>query len=775
MENLKRTFLNYYFSSLNKQQLQAVFNINGPLLVLSGAGSGKTTVIVNRIVNMIMFGNAYNSSSDYVDNKTAELITEYLSGEEIDISEIAYGISENPIRPWNILAITFTNKAAGELKTRLSDKLGDIAESINASTFHSACARILRFDIESLGYNSNFTIYDTDDVKRLLKSCLTDLNIDKKNFPIKTIMTEISLSKNNLISPQKYIESSPDKLNMDEYRHKTIGRIYQYYQQRLKEANALDFDDLLFKVVELFEKFPAILEKYQYRYKYILVDEYQDTNIAQYKLISLLAQKNKNLCVVGDDDQSIYKFRGATIENILSFEKQFPDCTTIKLEQNYRSTQQILDAANSVIKNNINRKQKSLYTDKKSGNKIVWFSASDEFEEASYIADTIQKEVANGALYSDFAVLYRMNALSNQIERAFFQKIPYKIYGGLRFYDRKEIRDIIAYLSILVNDSDTVRMTRVINEPKRGIGNSTVKLLDQISRDLGITYFDIMMHADEYPVLSKRVKNLKEFADIIYNLKLKLNEPDFYLPDIIDFIITKTGYKSYMETLGDEGKERLENIYELKTSIGSYIEESEEPSLEGFLEEISLYTDVDNYQEVNDTVSLMTIHSSKGLEFKNVFIIAMEQGIFPSIQNMFVSSELEEERRLAYVAITRAKDNLTIITTDERRLFGKNENRLPSKFLYEIDKNLIEKKGSVEKKESYSQKTFSFIPNQSYNSYKLEKMIPGIPVEHKKFGKGIIISSKPIGDDLLLEISFDTSGTRKVMAKFARLKVITSE
>ena len=776
MDNIKQTFLNYYFSSLNPQQLQAVLHINGPLLVLSGAGSGKTTVIVNRIVNMILFGDAYNSQSDYVDDNTKELIYEYLNGEEVDISEIAYGISENPVRPWNILAITFTNKAAGELKSRLSNKLGDIAQNINASTFHSACARILRFEIDALGFNSNFTIYDTDDTKRLMKACMKELNIDPKNFPVKSVLSIISLAKNDLVSPKEFIESDNNKYVYDAFKQRIIGQIYEYYQQRLKEANALDFDDLLFKTVELFEKYPDILEKYQFKYKYILVDEYQDTNIAQYKLISMLSEKYKNLCVVGDDDQSIYSFRGATIENILSFEKQFPNCRTIKLEQNYRSTKTILDAANSVIKNNSNRKSKTLFTDKTSDKKIIWYTASDEEEEANYIAATIKNEVEKGASYSDFAVLYRMNALSNSIEHAFFQKIPYKIYGGLRFYDRKEIRDMIAYLSVIVNDWDNIRMTRIINEPKRGIGESTVNLIDQISRDLGISYIEIMLHADEYPALSKRAKNLKSFAQTIVELRYNLSEKDFVLSDIIDLIIKKTGYKTAMELLGDEGLERLENIYELKTSINTYCEESEEPSLEGFLEEISLYTDVDNYQETGDCVSLMTIHSSKGLEFKNVFIIAMESGIFPSMRSSFSTKEIEEERRLAYVAITRAKEELTITTTKMRRLFGRCESHSPSQFLCEIDKNLIEMKGfknnSSEKKNKISDyKSFS---SPSNDKDYLEKLTVGTTVEHRKFGRGIILTSKSMGNDLLLEVSFDNSGTRKIMAGFAKLKVVTS-
>lgn len=768
--NWKQVFLQHYFSSLNPQQREAVFHINGPVLVLSGAGSGKTTVIVNRIVNMVMFGSAYNAPAEELSSYTASLLENYLNEETENFDCLVDEVSYNPVKPWNILAITFTNKAAGEMKARLQAKLGDSAEEINASTFHSACSRILRYDISRLGFSSNFTIYDTDDSKRLIKSCMKELDIDQKNFPVKTVMNTISLSKNSLISPQKFLNS--EKEDMDEYRRHVIGSIYKYYQQRLKEANALDFDDLLFKTVELFEKNPDVLEKYQNRYKYILVDEYQDTNEAQYRIISLLSRKYGNLCVVGDDDQSIYKFRGATIKNILNFENQFPDCCIIRLEQNYRSTQTILDAANSIIRNNSQRKEKTLWTDLGKGSKIEWYKASDENAEARYIAKQIKKGVENGGKYSDYAVLYRMNALTNPLEKAFFNEIPYKIYGGLRFYDRKEIKDILAYMSVAVNEWDSVRMRRIVNEPKRGIGESTLSTIDTISRDLGISYLEIMKHADEYPVLSKRAPKLKAFADIIVDIKEKSEE--MYLPEIVDYIIDKTGYKTAMQQLGEEGEERLQNIYELKSSIDAYCTENNDSDLEGFIESISLYTDVDNYKEDDDTVKLMTIHSSKGLEFKYVFITAMEDGIFPSIRNIMEKSEIEEERRLAYVAITRAKEKLYITTTAERRLFGHTNHNPPSEFLCEIDDRLINKEGKAaeRKKTELSQSLNKKQCKKNEFSADLSQLKVGVRINHRKFGDGTIISSSPLGNDLLLEVCFDECGTKKITAVFAKLKLI---
>jgi DNA helicase-2/ATP-dependent DNA helicase PcrA len=777
MESISRSFLNYYFSSLNPQQKEAVFTINGPVLVLSGAGSGKTTVIVNRIANMILFGDACNYDI-YDDKEAYDAVSDYMNDENTDLMRVSRAIAHNPIRPWNILAITFTNKAAGEMRERLTAHLGELASDINASTFHSACARILRYDIAALGYSSNFTIYDTDDVKRLIRACMTELDIDTKKFSLKLVTSEISMAKNHLITPKNYINGSFDaQYAQDNYKRSVIGKIYEYYNQRLKESNALDFDDLLLKTVELFETRPDILEKYQNRYRYILVDEYQDTNIAQYRLVSLLAAKYKNLCVVGDDDQSIYRFRGATIENILSFEKQFDNCKTIKLEQNYRSTQIILDGANSVIKNNEGRKAKALWTSQSGGDKIQWYKAANEDREAEHIVQVIEEGVKNGGKYSDYAVLYRMNAMSNAIEHALFNRIPYKVYGGLRFYDRKEIRDIIAYLSIIANDWDTVRLNRIINEPKRGIGATTVAVINQISRDLSVSCIEIIREADQYPSLSKRAKALKSFAEIIDNLKNEVETSDFSEIDIIEDIVVKTGYKAYMETLGDEGKERLQNIYELKSTLKRYCEDSEEPSLEGFLEQVSLYTDVDKFEEVEDTVSLMTIHSSKGLEFNNVFIAAMEDGIFPSFRNKNLISDMEEERRLAYVAMTRARKKLYFCTAASRTLFGRHEQFEPSTFLLEVDENLIESEEdtSVSVKKSkwgnyYSKNNVSDLENNT----NLTQYKEGVSVTHPKFGKGIILSAKPMGNDVLLEIGFDECGTKKIMAGFAKL-VVNSE
>lgn len=776
MNNWKQNFLEYYFSDLNDEQKQAVFTVKGPVLVLSGAGSGKTTVIVNRIANMILFGDAYNSECENQSEYEKELISDFMNGGDTDISEISKAIGVDRIKPWNILSITFTNKAAGEMKERLNGILGEeTASNINASTFHSACAKILRFEAEKLGYTSQFTIYDSDDTKRLIKTCMQTLGISQQEIKINPIISTISLAKNRLVSPDNFENYMIENgiYPFDEYRKRALISIYKLYEQRLHELNAFDFDDLLSKTVELFQKNPDVLEKYQNRYKYILVDEYQDTNNAQYALISLLSGKSGNLCVVGDDDQSIYGFRGATIDNILSFENQFPGCKTIKLETNYRSTKIILDAANSIIKNNVSRKSKSLKTDRKGGDKIIWYEAENEEKEAEFIKNTIKEGVKNGDKYSDYAILYRMNALSGNVETALFNSIPYKIYGGTRFYDRREIRDMIAYMSVTVNEWDSVRLRRIINVPKRGIGDSTVNLLENISRDLNISIPEIIKDADSYGALSRKSIALLKFSKILESLKQKLNEVS--LPEFIDVILKETGYLEELKKLDAEGEERLQNIYELKSALAKYEEESDEPSLEDFLEGISLYTDVDSYEDNGDVVSLMTIHSSKGLEFKNVFIIALENGIFPSYSNLNDKASLEEERRLAYVAVTRAKNRLYFTTAESRLLFGKRNSNPPSVFIEETDQSLIEKKTPRPKK-SIAIKKMNFassgIKTSGSQNIDISKLDTGVRVRHPKFGDGTILTCKEMGGDKLLEISFDEIGTKKIMAKYARLEII---
>lgn len=776
---LKQQAFRKYFHSLNEQQQQAVFSVNGPVLVLAGAGSGKTTAIISRIVNMIYFGDGYARADGYLPEEDAVWLQAYIDGKEPeDVERLREILAIAPIRPWNILAITFTNKAAGEMRARLASTLGEeLASSVHASTFHSACVQILRRSIERLGYGSDFAIYDADDSRKLMKSCLTDCNVSEKQFPPRGIVQEISNAKDAMISPEEMWEDAGE-----DYRKQTVARLYAAYQRHLRESNALDFDDIIYLTVELFRRFPEELAKYQYRFPYVLVDEYQDTNHAQYQLISLLTHASGNLCVVGDDDQSIYRFRGATIENILGFEEEFPDCTVIRLEQNYRSTQNILDAANSVIANNTGRKSKHLWTNAGAGEKITWYRAADELDESAYVSDTILKQVKAGEKYSDHAILYRMNAQSNMLERALVHKgIPYRIYGGTRFYDRKEIKDILAYMSIVENPNDRVRFERIVNEPKRGIGNATLALLLQISQDLHLSPLEVLQNVEQYPALSKKKTALKKFAELWEALITAEREQP--LEQFLDTILEKTGYHGMLESMGEEGTFRLENIEELKTSILTYQNEAEEASLGGFLEEISLYTDVDKYEPDQDTVMLMTVHSAKGLEFRNVFLVGMEQGVFPGNRSLSTPQDLEEERRLAYVALTRAKEKLTLTTAASRMLFGMTMRNPPSQFLEEIDKSLLEEKtsrrqskrgipaGNAESVQSISllQQQMAASKKRVYQAQPKEFHV-GERVRHAVFGDGTVLSITKMANDAMLEVGFDQVGTKRLMASHPKIK-----
>lgn len=776
---LKQQAFRKYFHSLNEQQQQAVFSVNGPVLVLAGAGSGKTTAIISRIVNMIYFGDGYAQADGYLPEEDAVWLQAYIDGKEPeDVERLREILAIAPIRPWNILAITFTNKAAGEMRARLASTLGEeLASSVHASTFHSACVQILRRSIERLGYGSDFAIYDADDSRKLMKSCLADCNVSEKQFPPRGIVQEISNAKDAMISPEEMWEDAGE-----DYRKQTVARLYAAYQRHLRESNALDFDDIIYLTVELFRRFPEELAKYQYRFPYVLVDEYQDTNHAQYQLISLLTHASGNLCVVGDDDQSIYRFRGATIENILGFEEEFPDCTVIRLEQNYRSTQNILDAANSVIANNTGRKSKHLWTNAGAGEKITWYRAADESDESAYVSDTILKQVKAGEKYSDHAILYRMNAQSNMLERALVHKgIPYRIYGGTRFYDRKEIKDILAYMSIVENPNDRVRFERIVNEPKRGIGNATLALLLQISQDLHFSPLEVLQNVEQYPALSKKKTALKKFAELWETLITAEREQP--LEQFLDTILEKTGYHGMLESMGEEGTFRLENIEELKTSILTYQNEAEEASLGGFLEEISLYTDVDKYEPDQDTVMLMTVHSAKGLEFRNVFLVGMEQGVFPGNRSLSTPQDLEEERRLAYVALTRAKEKLTLTTAASRMLFGMTMRNPPSQFLEEIDKSLLEEKtsrrqskrgipaGNAESVQSISllQQQMAASKKRVYQAQPKEFHV-GERVRHAVFGDGTVLSITKMANDAMLEVGFDQVGTKRLMASHPKIK-----
>ncbi|MBR4021664.1 MAG: UvrD-helicase domain-containing protein [Ruminococcus sp.] len=776
---LKKTALMQYFSRMNDMQKKAVFTVNGPLLVLAGAGSGKTTVIVNRIANMINFGNAYFDETRSGNADDIEFLEAYINGETDDLDGLREAVAVNPIKPWNILAITFTNKAANELKERLNAMLGEEALSIHAATFHSACVRILRQEIDRIGYGKDFTIYDSDDAQRLIKSVMAEMEVSEKNFAPKALLSEISFAKNRMITSAEMKENAGA-----DFRKKTIARVYSHYCARLKESNALDFDDILLLTVKIFEDFPEALDKFRNRYKYILVDEYQDTNQVQFRLVSLLSEQHRNICVVGDDDQSIYKFRGADITNILSFEKQFEGAVVIRLEQNYRSTKTILNAANAVIAHNEERKEKALWTNGDEGDKICWYKACDENDEAQFIANEILKHYKESGKYSDNAVLYRMNAQSNKIEQALIKSgIPYKIYGGLRFTDRAEIRDVIAYLNFINNPFDMVRFERIVNKPKRNVGDTTVELIKQISTDLKLSPLDVMRNCDEYAPLSKKVSTLKTVAAMFDSLIEKVDV--LPLNELLDEVLAKSGYMAYLRGLGDEGVNKIENVQEFYSTVASYTDEAEDPNLNEFLEEVALYTEADRDDNSDDRVTLMTVHSAKGLEYDNVFVVGMEEGIFPGIRSMDSPEDLEEERRLAYVAITRAKKKLYLSNAAQRLLFGQTQRNLTSRFIKEITRELIEKNdNTISLRNQMSNEAVTAVHssslqqqlarNKAKSNTKAEAVeyTAGERVMHNSFGEGTVLSVKKMSNDSMLEIAFDKVGTKRLMANFAKLKKI---
>ncbi|MDR2655256.1 MAG: UvrD-helicase domain-containing protein [Oscillospiraceae bacterium] len=777
LNEMKNAIIDREFSSLNDRQREAVYQVNGPLLILAGAGSGKTTVIINRIANIITFGdarnrvlkNAYHSEGDgLLLEKAHHAGLASFSPDERE--ELFSSISHEAAAPWQILAITFTNKAAGEMRQRLETRLGGRALDIWAGTFHWACSRILRREIGALGYASNFAIYDADDSKRLVKNAMSELNINDRQFAPKAVQGIISRYKDRLIEPGQAAREA-----RDDYRLQVASKVYARYQAKIKAANALDFDDIIMLTVSLFEKYPDVLSHYQNRFKYIMVDEFQDTNHAQYRLVSLLAAKSRNICAVGDDDQSIYKFRGATIENILGFEGDFENCAVIRLEQNYRSTQSILDAANGIISHNLVRKGKTLWTGNGFGEKVQVFHAYNENTEASMIRQKIEENVASGMKYSDHVILYRMNAQSNAVERDFTRSaVPYRIIGGFRFYERKEIKDALSYLALVNNPNDSVRLRRVINEPKRGIGDTTLAAAEQLAEGLGISLFDVLSDAGAYPIIAKRAKPIKDFTSIIENLRSA--RESMGLSELYDKMLELSGYKTYLKNQGDEGETRLENTEELRSTIARYCEENPDGGLDAFFEEVALFTDIDNYDESADAVTMMTVHSAKGLEFPCVFILGMEEGIFPSMQASYDPTQVEEERRLAYVAVTRTKKALYITTAQNRMLFGKTNHNRPSRFLDEIPGKLREVTDVVITSAERNKKTRK--PNApSLNEWmsapktKPERVSlkPGDRVAHNVFGEGIIISSKPMANDSMLEIDF-IGGKKKIMANFAKLK-----
>ena len=792
---LRKEYIRKYFGRMNDRQFEGVVTANGPVLILAGAGSGKTTVLVNRIASLIRFGNAYYSDfvPPFINEDTLSRVKTIESGSGDDRI-----FAVDPVRPWEILAITFTNKAAGELKERISAMLGQEGLDVWAGTFHSVCSRMLRRFSSCLGYTSHFTIYDTDDQKRVMKEVYKQLQYDEKFLPVKGTLSVISRAKDQLITPAEFIRE-----NAADVRLSHIGRAYELYQKQLFNADAMDFDDMIVNTVNMLKSSSEALEYYRNKFKYIMVDEYQDTNHAQYVLVSLLAEGSRNICVVGDDDQSIYRFRGATIENILNFESEYENAKVIRLEQNYRSTQTILDAANAVIANNTARKGKNLWTAGGEGDKITVYTAPDEQGEAAYVVDSILNGVAAGGKYSDNAILYRMNAQSNALENYLARSgVPYRVIGGNRFYDRKEIRDVIAYLNVIANHNDRVRILRIINEPKRGIGATTMANAVEISDVTGVPLFEVLKNAGDYAALSRAAAKLTAFTAVIEELSAKAGEMP--LSELFREMLDRTGYMLSLLADGREGADRADNVRELESSIAQYESENEDASLSGFLEEVALVSDIDQFDSEADAVVLMTIHSAKGLEFENVFLVGMEEGIFPGSQSIYgTADDIEEERRLAYVAITRAKKKLYITNSYTRMLYGQTGRNLPSRFLEEVPGELCSVKGTGQRGGSFVSPQFrtggvmrdgqrfgdtrpltyaqNMFGGQSHGTSPFKERAPlqgrekasysiGDRVRHKAFGEGMVLSVSPMGNDTLLEIAFETRGTKKLMANFAKLE-----
>ncbi len=733
---------------LNPEQKQAVLHTEGALLVLAGAGSGKTRVLTHRIAHLV---------------------------------------DEKGIRPWNILAITFTNKAAREMKDRMETLIGPEANNIWVGTFHATCVRILRRDIERIGYDKSFVIYDGDDQQSLMKSCLEQLGINDKNFPPRSVLHEIGRAKDELIGPAEF-----KRLYASDYRLSKIAALYELYQQKLKANNALDFDDIILLTIRILSNFPEILDYYADKFRYVMVDEYQDTNTAQYMLVSMLAGKHGNICVVGDDDQMIYGWRGANLRNILDFEKDFPNCRIIKLEQNYRSTRNILDAANGVIKNNTGRKEKELWTKNIEGTLIKRYEASDERDEAYFIAGQMRSLKSSGKSFNDMAILYRLNAQSRVFEDVLMkQGIPYKIYGGLKFYARKEIKDVIAWLRVTQNANDDISLARIINTPKRGIGKTTMDKIEQYAISEDVSMYKIISLAADFPELARAYRNLNEFFNFVESMKLLASQTE--LVEFIEMLIEKSGLVKELELeMTDEARTRIENIKEFISVAREFEKTTEEkPTLEDFLAHISLVADIDDTEEVGDRVVLMTLHSAKGLEFPVVFLAGLEEGIFPSYRSITEEAELEEERRLCYVGITRAREDLYITNAKCRMLFGSTTYNRESRFVREIPEPLIEDAFSDKmpmRRGGEAQSQSGFAPSgkvvdlsdlkakiKAFNRATEdsgENVQVGDRVLHKKFGEGIVKSRVAESGDFRLDIQFDQYGMKRLMESFAKLKKV---
>ena len=805
------------YSNLNPCQRQGVLATEGPLLLLAGAGSGKTTVLIHRVANLLRFGRG--SDTDEIPIPISEDEVQFLEqyAAAPDAAQrplMEYLCAVEPARPWEVLAITFTNKAANELKERLGRMLGEeVAVDVWASTFHSACVRILRRDIDRLGFDRSFTIYDSDDSKRVIKDIIKELELEEKSFPPREVQTIISRAKNDMQTPEDFAEQGKA---INDWRKIRMGKVYSLYNKKLRDANALDFDDLLWHTVRLLETAGDVREYYQRKFRYILIDEYQDTNALQYRLAALLTNQAKNICVVGDDDQSIYRFRGADITNILSFERQFKGARVIRLEQNYRSTQNILDAANAVIRHNQGRKGKTLWTENGRGELVTVKTTYNESDEANFVLGQIMMYYRRGGNWGDCAVLYRTNAQSNAMEYACKRNgVPYKIYGGLKFFDRAEVKDMLAYLCVINNPTDDLRLRRIINVPARKIGAATVDKAQLIAARYGLTLYDVLCRAEEFPELKSSAAKLKPFTDMIEEMRRRL--PDCPLPEFYDYVCERSGYAPALREKDDvESRGRLENVQELKSSILTYLENAEgtEPSLSGFLDEIALYTDLDSRADGDNCVTMMTMHAAKGLEFPQVFVVGMEEGLFPGNRAMGDGAEMEEERRLCYVAMTRAREKLTLTNARQRTLYGRTTPCMPSRFLNEIPEENMEWLSKPQpRSESWEERDNDY-GDRGYGSYGgygqrttgsvvtrrepaepkagalrsaagASKAAPkaaaprmqiqaGETVEHDAFGRGLVLSVRAMGGDALVEVAFDSVGTKKLMLKMAaqHLKIV---
>ena len=791
---LRRELIGREFPTLNDMQRQAVLTTEGPLLLLAGAGSGKTTVLIHRIANLIRFGCASDSEElpeGFGPPELAALETAAAQDGPMDAAAAAL-CALRPVEPWRIIAITFTNKAANQLKDRLAAMLGPEAVEIWAMTFHAACCRILRREIDRLGYDRQFTIYDTADSERVMKDVMKELRVDEKELPARLILSQISRAKDAMQFPEDYAEKAQAA---GDARLDTVSACYTAYQRKLREANALDFDDIILLTVRLLQDFEEVRVFWQNRFRYVLIDEYQDTNRLQYRLAALLAGGRKNICVVGDDDQSIYKFRGATIENILNFEENFPGARLIRLEQNYRSTPQILDAANAVIRQNKGRKGKKLWTRNPGGTGITLKETADENEEANFVAARIFA-LSPPAKFRDFAVLYRTNAQSNALERSFkFNAIPYRIIGGTRFFDRAEVKDMLAYLQLINNRADDLRLNRIVNNPPRGIGAKTLETVRRLAENQSLPMYLVLADAYHYPALEKSAAKLTAFSVLIEECAALLDS--LPLPEFYDALVEKVGYAAMLEAHNDvESRTRLENVRELRSSLVGYVENHpEDASLHGFLEEIALYTDIEQYDAEADAVVMMTIHTAKGLEFPHVFLVGAEDGLFPSLRSIGEADDLEEERRLCYVAITRAKQTLTITHARQRMLYGRTTVNRLSRFVRDIPPELLDKppkpaRPAPEPRMVYDDLPFSearTLREQGYSAYEgfrspkpryappvptkpaapPPEYRPGDTVLHNAFGRGMVLTVTKMGSDALLEVAFDEKGTKKLLAKTA--------